>query len=202
MNTMTKTILLAAVLALLTAGCYTKLYRPEGMAMDQRGPYDQIYNRYDSTAIDTTLTPPEYSYPEDDYGWYYWGQSRYPRWGFDFWNYSPGYYWSYDGFYDYYGTPWWSRYSDPWYHWGWSPPSEPQEPPSQRNFGRRERPSGSGGDYAPPPSGGSGGGYAPPQSTPPPASPSPQQTPDQSVKKQTPPPPSGDQNQRSGRRGR
>jgi len=199
MHTMTKTVILAALLAFLTAGCYTKLYRPEGAPMGARGPYDQIYSRYDSTAIDTTLTKPEVSdvYPEDDYGWSYWGRSRYPRWGFDFWNFSPSYYWTYYGYYDYYAVPWWSRYYDPWYNGGWAPPAAPGEPPSQRNYGRRERPSGSGGSYAPP---AGGGGNSQPQSAPPP--PPQQQKPSGESQKQQSPPPQTDQNQRGGRRGR
>lgn len=167
MHTMTKTILITTLLVMLTAGCYTKMYRPEGERMGQAGPYDQIYNRYDSTAIDTTLTRPEITdvYPQEDYGWYSWGRPR-TRWGFDFYNYSPGYYWTYYGYYDYYSVPWWNRYYDPWYGWGWAPPSGPSEPPSQRDYGRRGRSGEGGGPYATPPGQG-GGSYAQPQQNPP-----------------------------------
>lgn len=201
MHTMTKTILFAAVLGVLTAGCYTKLYRPDGAPTGQRGPYDELYSRYDSSAIDTTLIAPEYdSSYDDDYGWYYWGhQRRYPRWGFDFWSYSPGYYWTYYGFYDYYAVPWWNRYYDPWNRWNWVPPSGPAEPPSQRDFGRRGRGSGTeGGPYgAPPPS--SGGGYA--QPAPPPPPPPSQKPAEQPARKQEQPK-QEDSNKREGRRGR
>jgi hypothetical protein len=102
----------AVVGVLLTAGCYTQFYRP-GMEQAGTGPYDQLYDRYDSTAIDTTLTSEDWSgtgtYPEDRWdNWYSWGGlRRHPRWGFDFDAFSPGYYWSYYGYYDYYGVPWW-----------------------------------------------------------------------------------------------
>ena len=97
-----------ALFALLSSGCYTKFYRP-GMELSGRGPYDTLYNRYDSTAIDTTLTPPVITdeYPRRGYDsydsydrWSSWGRPR-TRWGFDFYNYDPGYYRSYYGYYDY-----------------------------------------------------------------------------------------------------
>ena len=168
--------------------------------MAGRGPYDSLYNRYDSTAIDTTLTKPEIvdTYPNtgtyDDYGWSNWGRPRgRTLWGFDFYNYSPGYYWTYYGFYDYYSRPWWDRYYDPWWYWGWNGSGTPAEPPSQRDYGRRGN-AGSGGGYqAPPPSGG-GGGY----NTPPPSSPPPKQETPNATKNQ----PQGDSNKRDGRRGR
>ena len=192
---MTRMTLIVALLALFTAGCYTKLYRPGDAPMGQTGPYDRLYNRYDSTAIDTTLTQPEYedTYTED-YGWSYWGRHRYPRWGFDFWNFSPDYYWSYYGYYDYYSVPWWQRYYDPWYYWGWTPPSGTSEPPAQREYGRRGRPTEGSGPYAAPPPGG-GGSYAQPQPQ------TPAQKPDDSRKQQQPPKPE-DTNKREGRRGR
>jgi hypothetical protein len=194
MNTMTKILLPAALLVFLTAGCYTQLYRPEGAAMSQAGPYDQIYNRYDSTAIDTTLTQPETTdvYPEDNYGWSYWGRPR-TRWGFDFYNFSPDYYWGYYGYYDYYSVPWWSRYYDPWYHWGWVPPSGPSEPPSRRDYGRRGNPGG-GGSYSNPPPQQGGGSYAQPQPNPP------AQRGD--TQKEQPKKDDNNSNQRGGRRGR
>ncbi len=193
MDKMTKLTLIAMLLSLLTAGCYTKFYRP-GMEQAGMGPYDTLYNRYDSTAIDTTLTRPEITdtYPDDDYGWYYWGRPRgYTRWGFDFYNYSPGYYWTYYGYYDYYSRPWWDRYYNPWWYWGWNGDGTPAEPPSQRDYGRRGVPGNSGSGYvAPPPS--SGGGYvSPPASTPPP---------NNDARKQPPKP--EDTNKREGRRGR
>jgi hypothetical protein len=131
----------ALVVVLFSSGCYTKLYRAN---MEQNGPFttDELYQRYDSTAIDTTLTEPEYvdTYPDYGYGWNSWGRPRgYTRWGFDFNRFSPDYYWSYYGYYDYYGRPWWDnwRYRYPWwYHGGGG--GGPAEPPSQRP-GRRMR---------------------------------------------------------------
>lgn len=195
MNSM-KTILLSAVLlSLLTAGCYTKFYRPD-MERAGRGPYDTLYNRYDSTAIDTTLTEPEYTgttYPDDNYGWSYWGRPRgRTRWGFDFNNFSPDYYWTYYGYYDYYSRPWWDRYYDPWWYWGWNGQGTPQEPPSQRDYGRRSQPGG-GSNVAPPPAPPSGGSYT----NPPPPPPNNDQKKDQNTQKQQ-----GDPNKREGRRGR
>lgn len=207
-----KVMLPAIVLTLLTAGCYTKFYRP-GMEQGS-GPFGQIYNRYDSSAIDTTLTKPEYQgyttyYPEyqiyDD--WYDWGRPRHQRtrWGFDFYNFSPDYYWSYYGYYDYYGTPWWRSWYDPYYwrypYWGHS--AEPVEPPSKRP-GDRGRFDGGGSSYsAPSVSGSSGGSYANPPAAPPPSSPAPaakQQT--TNATKQQPQQSSGDSNKREGGRGR
>ncbi|MCB9367278.1 MAG: hypothetical protein H6506_02085 [Calditrichaeota bacterium] len=157
-------LLLAAVLGLviLSTGCYTKLYRP---GMEDMGPFSQstLYNRYDSTAIDTTLTKPETVdvYPNnynDYYGWSSWGRPRgYTRWGFDFDRFSPNYYWSYYGYYDYYGRPWWqdwNRYNNPWWYYGGGS-GEPGEPPSQRP-GRRSS------DTGVPPAVIGNGGYASP----------------------------------------
>ncbi len=176
----------AVVLAILAGGCYTKLYRP-GMELAARGPYDSLYNRYDSTAIDTTLTEPEYDdqvYPQYDNSWYNWGRPR-TRWGFDFYNYDPAYYWSYYGYYDYYSVPWWNYpYYDPWWYRPGGPgiPGEPERP---RDRGRRDAPPLGGGSYVPP---------AP--STPmtqPPSQPDPK---DQKEKKKD------DDGKRGGRRGR
>ena len=153
-------------IALVSSGCYTKLYRP-GMETD--GPFSSntLYNRYDSSAIDTTLLREDWIrdyYPDD--GWSYWGGYRdsyhHPRWGFDFYNFSPGYYSSYYGYYDYYGSPWWYRnnYHRPWYYGGggYGGGGDIGEPPSQRD-GRRTRPGYSDGTgaYGTPPSGGTGG---------------------------------------------
>lgn len=138
---------LLALFAILSAGCYTKFYRP-GMET-AGGANETLYNRYDSTAIDTTLTREDYvgssSYPDDRWNsWYYWGRPRgYTRWGFDFHNFSPDYYWSYYGYYDYYGTPWWYDWNTPWY-WRNYPggTTTPGEPPSQRPRGRRDQDAG------------------------------------------------------------
>jgi hypothetical protein len=188
-----KTILFSAVLlSLLTAGCYTKFYRPD-MEQAGRGPYDTLYDRYDSTAIDTTLTKPEATetYPEDNYGWSYWGRPRgYTRWGFDFNNFSPDYYWTYYGYYDYYSRPWWDRYYDPWWYWGGGGSIAPSEPPSQRDYGRRGQPGGDN-SVTPPPAPSGGETYT----TPAPA-PSNDRKNDQGGQKQ------GDTNKREGRRGR
>lgn len=143
----TRILILLATLGLvvLSTGCYTKLYRP---GMEDNGPFSQstLYNRYDSTAIDTTLEKPEYSgsyaYPQDNYyydNWSYWGRPRgVTRWGFDFNRFSPNYYYGYYGYYDYYGRPWWQDWNR--HHGGhwWGPggTGEPGEPPSQRP-GRR-----------------------------------------------------------------
>jgi len=153
-KTLTALFVTSVFVMLLSSGCYTKFYRP-GMEMD--GPFssNELYNRYDSSAIDTTLTREDYIqdyYPESG-GWYDWGSYRnYPRtrWGFDFYNFSPGYYHSYYGYYDYYGSPWWSRNgygnNNWWYrgggHGGYN--TSPGEPPSQRD-GRRPRDSYNGG---------------------------------------------------------
>ncbi len=177
------------LLALFTAGCYTQFYKP-GMEQAQRE--SRIYNRYDSTAIDTTLMRGEVDenyYPRDDYGWSTWGRPRMPRWGLDFYSYSPDYYWGYNGYNDYYGTPWWyNSYYDPYYPYYPPGSGQPVEPPSKREGGRRQRPSSSGGSatQSPPP--------AAPTYTPPPAKTPP-----------APPPASNetdDQNKRSGKRGR
>jgi hypothetical protein len=159
------------LLPLLLAGCYTQFYKP-GMEGNGNGPYGTLYNRYDSTAIDTNLTPPEpgsQSYPpEESYGWQYWGRPRgYTRWGFDFNNFEPDYYWSYYGYYDYYGRPWWDTYYVPGYGgWGgYYGNGVPAEPPSKREAGR-SRDGGGGSGYAPPPA---QGGYVAPAPAPAPA---------------------------------
>jgi hypothetical protein len=154
-------ILLPAVLALiLTTGCYTQFYRP-GMERPMASD-DKLYNRNDSTAIDTTLTPGggASEYPNNDDRWQYWGRPRgYTNWGFDFNNFEPGYYWSYYGYYDYYSQPWWyDPYYDPYHYWspgGYGGGGSPAEPQGRRG-GDRSRDSGGGGSYvSPPPSGGS-----------------------------------------------
>jgi hypothetical protein len=188
------------LLPLLLAGCYTQFYRP-GMEQGGNGPYGTLYNRYDSTAIDTTLTPPEpgemQSYPPvEDYGWQYWGRPRgYTRWGFDFNNFEPDYYSSYYGYFDYYGRPWWNSYYNPGYG-GWYGGNNgygvPAEPPSKRGAGRgRDEGQPAGGGYSPPPAPPAGGGYAPA-----PASPTPQGG------GATPAPATPDDGKRSGGRGR
>ncbi|MBI5060102.1 hypothetical protein HZB60_10030 [candidate division KSB1 bacterium] len=181
-------ILLTAVgmFALLSSGCYTKFYRP-GMEMTGRGPYDTLYDRYDSTAIDTTLTAPVITdeYPPRSYDhydqWSYWGRPR-TRWGFDFYNYDPSYYQSYYGYYDYYGVPWWRNwYRDPWWYYGGQPgvPGAPEQP---RERGRREAGGGPGSIGTPPP----------PSSI---ATPAPANPPPQPAKPK-------DDNKREGKRGR
>lgn len=199
MKTIVKIWVPVLALAVLTTGCYTKFYRS---GMEQPGsPYGQIYNRHDSTAIDTTLTREDWAgpdtYPESSYynNWSSWGWRRgYPRWGFDFNNFSPDYYWSYYGYNDYYSTPWWyNSYWDPWHRGpGWYYGS-PGEPPSQRERGRRE-PGGIGGSPSAPP---------PPPSVASPSSPAPPAPPPQrkdggnTDQKQ-----GSDDNKRGGRRGR
>ncbi|MBU0510022.1 hypothetical protein KKH27_14455 [bacterium] len=206
MNIAAKIVIPAVLLMLLTAGCYTKFYHP-GMERDGTGPYSQIYNRYDSTAIDTTLTKPEYegydSYPYYD-NWSYWGRPRgRTLWGFDFYNFSPDYYWSYYGYYDYYGTPWWYSRNDPWYWWYPNPGGSgvPAEPPSKRP-GLMGRPEGGGNYGAPPPAPPGGGTYArPPENQPPPSDGAKQGPPPNTTKPQGQQPPP-DPNKRGGREGR
>lgn len=157
-------LLLTATLGLLilSTGCYTKLYRP---GMEDQGPFsaNTLYNRFDSTAIDTTLTKPEtvdvypgYGY-YDSYGWSQWGRPRgYTRWGFDFDRFSPDYYRSYYGYYDYYGRPWWHDWNHNHNWWGGGGGSGGvSEPPSQRP-GRRSS------EVNAPPVVGGGGGYSAP----------------------------------------
>jgi hypothetical protein len=180
MKTLKLSFLFVALLALLTAGCYTQFYRP-GMERVAQGPYDQLYNRNDSTAIDTTLTQdttayeptPYYGYSSPYYdNWHYWGRPR-TRWGFDFNSFDPAYYWSYYGFYDYYGVPWWNGYYDPWYGWqypGWGGGGA-GTPPTKRPGGRRDHATGGGGTYAAPPAAPSSPTYVTPTpSNPPPSS--------------------------------
>jgi hypothetical protein len=136
---------LLTLMLLLSAGCYTKFYRP-GMET-AGGTNETLYNRNDSTAIDTTLTQDTsqyydtYTYPDSRWdSWSYWGRPRgVTRWGFDFNNFSPDYYWSYYGYYDYYGTPWWSSWYSPWYGYYPGGTTGPSEPPSQRPRGRRDQ---------------------------------------------------------------
>lgn len=197
MRRITLVLLPAALLAFLATGCYTKLYRP---GMEQMGQDQTLYERYDSTAIDTTLIAEElerdtYTPYNDD--WSYWGQRRPTRWGFDFYNWTPGYYYGYYGYNDYYGSPWWYNYWDPWYGPG-GQPGVPGEPPSKREGGRRQRNSGG--------SGGSGAvaaPAAPPASTPTYGNPSP--PPPASPPKETsknPPSKPADDGKRGGKRGR
>ncbi|RPH93743.1 hypothetical protein EHM69_09405 [candidate division KSB1 bacterium] len=195
----TRFLIAAAVLLMLTtAGCYTKFYRP-GMESTGQGPYSELYNRYDSTAIDTTLTEDPYVYPETDNSWdrwSYWGRPRgYTRWGFDFNNFSPDYYWSYYGYYDYYGTPWWSNYNNPWWGGSGGGSGAPGEPPSRRPTGRRNPPSSAGSYADPAPS--SSPSYAAPNSTPQPAAPKQDDSKSQNTSKG-----SDDANKRDGKRGR
>jgi len=154
-------LLPALLLTLLATGCYTKLYRP---GMDQsRMQQESLYNRYDSTAIDTTLVPGEVDenyYRDDYYGWSQWGRPRRTIWGMDYYGYTPGYYYGYYGYNDYYGTPWWYNYYDPYYPYYPPGSGTPAEPPSKRDGGRRQRPSSGGGSGtysapAPPPAAGS-----------------------------------------------
>jgi hypothetical protein len=200
-------LLLTGILAMLvTSGCYTKFYRP-GMEMNGSFSSDQLYERYDSSAIDTTLTrqdwyPDYYPYNSDysgnNYGWNDWGRPRgYTRWGFDFYNFSPGYYHSYYGYYDYYGSPWWNRSYNrrPWYYGGGGS-AGPSEPPSQRD-GRRQREGsrGPGGAYSPPGTPSSGGVYQAPRN--------PQAPPPKAVKNPAPAKkPEGNSQKRTGKRRR
>jgi hypothetical protein len=153
----------AAAVLFLTAGCYTQFYRPTMEGARSAAEQSSLYNRYDSTAIDTTLredTSGVYDRYPEDYGWNSWGRPRgYTRWGFDFNNFDPSYYWSYYGYYDYYGRPWWYNYYDSnrgW--WAPNPPTSgvPSEPPSKRRARQGEATS-PGSNYAP----------APPPSAPP-----------------------------------
>jgi hypothetical protein len=162
------------------------------MEMSARGPYDTLYNRYDSTAIDTTLTKPEIldQYPtqyQSYDSWNTWGRPR-TRWGFDFYGYDPGYYNSYYGYYDYYSVPWWQHYGyDPGWWYGRGRPGVPGEPDQPRDRGRRDYGAGIGGT-APP---AAPGGTITVPVTPPPAPP-----------KKDPPKKEEDSNKRDGRRGR
>jgi hypothetical protein len=145
---------------LFVVGCFTQLYRPTVNGTPEAMSSETLYDRYDSSAIDTTLTKTE-SYPDasTDYydRWDYWGRSRpMTRWGYDFYNYSPPYYSGYYGWEDYYGNPWWysSGYYDYWYGYpvGTGAPSEPA---SKRPFGRSPDTGGGGGSspaVQPPPS--------------------------------------------------
>ncbi|MBU1919276.1 hypothetical protein KKG66_00400 [bacterium] len=172
-KTLSALLITGVFVMLVSSGCYTKFYRP---GMEIEGPYSasELYNRYDSSAIDTTLTKGDY-FPDyyPDNGWYNWGSYRYyphTRWGFDFYNFSPGYYHTYYGYYDYYGTPWWNRYDYNrdhwWYRGGGGYNTSPGEPPETRE-GRRQRESYSGGGATyTQPSGGSVSG-APVSTTPP-----------------------------------
>jgi hypothetical protein len=166
----------AALFVFLFAGCYTQLYKPD-MERTASPQQASLYNRYDSTAIDTSLrrdTTQYYpGYPED-YGWSYWGRPRLgPIWGFD--NYMPDYYWGYYGYNNYYGTPWWYNWYQPNYPYYPGGNGGLAEPPSKRPSGRSHDTGG--GSYAPPPPSSSGGAtapvYAPPPSQPsnPPANP-------------------------------
>lgn len=154
-------VLPAIAVWLLVTGCYTKLYRPSVNGPPEAMASETLYDRYDSSAIDTTRArediwsetyPGGYDYYDryDRYDrWNWWGRPRMrTRWGFDFYNYSPPYYWGYYGWEDYYGYPWWySRYGDHRYWYPYSTGGTPGEPPSKRPFGRR----GSGERESPPP---------------------------------------------------
>lgn len=207
----TRILILFATLGLIvmSTGCYTKLYRP---GMEDNGPFSEstLYNRYDSTAIDTTLEKPEYTgtyaYPPDYYyndNWSYWGRPRgVTRWGFDFNRFSPNYYWGYYGYYDYYGRPWWYDWNR---HNNWrgpGTPGAPGEPPSQRP-GRR---SSSAATPAPVYNNGSGVGGAVYQNPTTPANPTPPAGKGLTPAKQTPQPtnpPADDNSQkRNGKRRR
>lgn len=185
-----KLIPMLVVASAILSGCYTQFYRP-GMEMSGRGPYDTLYNRYDSTAIDTSLTKPEYAdqYPPQESGydqWNYWGRPR-TRWGFDFYNYDPSYYHSYYGYYDYYSVPWWQNYgyNPGWWYGPWQP-GTPGEPDQPRDRGRRDYGAGGGVISTPP-----GGAVTTPPPTPPGAP-----TPPKKEEKKD------DTNKRDGRRGR
>jgi hypothetical protein len=172
----------AVALVLFSAGCYTQLYRPDMEGVRQRQEA-RIYNRYDSTAIDTTLRADTSVYQQDyryldSYGWNTWGRPRgYTRWGFDFDRFDPSYYWSYYGYYDYYSRPWWDTWYDP--YWGWGnygggSSGGSGEPAGRRPGGGRDRNGGTGtggGTYVAPPAAGNPS-YAAPASPPPAKNPS------------------------------
>lgn len=134
----------AVLLWLFVTGCYTKLYRA-GINGPPEGMYSEtLYDRYDSSAIDTTLTkddvfPDTYPSGYDYYDrWDRWGRYRpRTRWGFDFYNYSPPYYWGYYGWEDYYGYPWWHSHRGGYWGYGGGTVT-PGEPPSKRPVGRRD----------------------------------------------------------------
>ncbi|MBK6764955.1 MAG: hypothetical protein IPG71_01230 [bacterium] len=157
MKTRVLPLLATLGLLILSTGCYTKLYNPN---REDQGPYstNTLYDRFDSTAIDTTLTKPDVVdvYPNNDYyGWSTWGRPRgYTRWGFDFDRFSPNYYWSYYGYYDYYSRPWWHDWNRGGHWWNGGGGGGISEPPSQRP-GRRSSDAG-----VPPPIVG-GGSYSP-----------------------------------------
>ena len=164
-------LLIPAILILfLVSGCYTQFYRP-GMEQANRPQQATLYNRYDSTAIDTTLRA-DTTYDEYPYdSWYDWGRPvPYPNggpiWGWDY--YTPPYYWDYSGYNNYYGVPWWYNY--PYYNGynGGRYYGGIAEPPSQRNGGRSHDNSGSGSYVAPPPASGAPTYAAPAPSSPPP----------------------------------
>ncbi len=170
---MRRTLLIAipAVLVwLFVTGCYTKLYRPGFNGPPETMSSETLYERYDSSAIDTTLertdvfgeTYPGYNDYYDRYDrWDTWGRYRpRTRWGFDFYHYSPPYYSGYYGWEDYYGYPWWYSYDRGYWGGSGGGTAAPGEPPSKRPFGRRD----SGDSGSSPPS------VSPPPSSPPPAS--------------------------------
>jgi hypothetical protein len=172
-------ILLLPALAvwLLMTGCYTQFYRASVNGPPEAISAETLYDRYDSSAVDTTLTkgesyPGGYSSGYDYYDrWDLWGRPRFQtRWGFDFYNYSPPYYWGYYGWEDYYGNPWWySGYYDSWYPYGTTTPGTPAEPPSKRPFGRRDGENSS----SPPPSSVTRPSNPPPSYASPPSTPAP-----------------------------
>lgn len=177
-----------ALFIFLIAGCYTQMYRPD-MEPANRRQQATLYNRYDSTAIDTTLAPDTTDYYETypDYGWNDWGRPRQgPIWGWDYNSYMPDYYWGYYGYDSYYGVPWWHNWYDPYYPYNPGGGGGPAEPPSKRG-GRRSHDT-SGGSYATPPA---SSGTSPAYATPPPAP----STPPQNGAAKT------DDGKRSGKRG-
>ncbi len=138
----------AVVLWLFVTGCYTKLYRSGINGTQDTYSNDILYDRYDSSAIDTSLTkddvfPDTYPTGYDYYNYYdrwdTWGRYRpRTRWGFDFYSYSPPYYSGYYGWEDYYGYPWWYSWDRGYWHGGGGTPGTPGEPPSKRPVGRRD----------------------------------------------------------------
>ncbi len=173
-------LLPAVAIWFLLTGCYTQFYRSSVNGTPESMSAETLYDRYDSSAIDTTLTKKEtypggYSSGYDYYDrWDLWGRPRIgTRWGFDFYNYSPPYYWGYYGWEDYYGYPWWySWYGDDYWYRYPTTPGAPGEPPSKRPFGRRDGEDRS----SPPPTSvsrpSSPPSYASPPSTPAPSRPS------------------------------
>ncbi|HEY3296978.1 MAG TPA: hypothetical protein VGL38_16210 [bacterium] len=182
-------LLIPAVLFIfLITGCYTQLYKPD-MESARAHPQASLYNRYDSTAIDTSLRRDSTVYYEQypDYGWSYWGRPRHePIWGWNYDNYMPDYYWGYYGYDNYYGRPWWDNYNGYYPYYPGGSTGTPAQPPDKRSGGRRSHDTG-GGSYATPPASSPPPAYGTPPPSNPPAG--------------SPPPDNGDAKKDDGKRG-